>query len=184
MPAFFFTQGSVCGENNVVAGAGFSTRGKRGMDKHREQLKMLFFNPGKKIPGIPLMGDKMDIFDEDIAPIYDFVIDESEYEGKSCFLFTVKAREDLTKNERGKMVIDYMATWFDRKTMEVMARNYKLSYDAGVYDFDVQMEVQMTKYGEYLVPKTLRYTGNWDVMFKKRERGFFTATLFDFTSEK
>jgi hypothetical protein len=42
------------------------------------------------------------------------------------------------------------------------------------------MEVQMTKFGNYLVPKMLRYIGNWDVVFKKRERGFFTATLFDF----
>ena len=29
-------------------------KGKSGMAKHKEQLKMLFFNPGKKIPGIPL----------------------------------------------------------------------------------------------------------------------------------
>ena len=73
-----------------------------------------------------------------------------------------------------------MITWFDALTMEVVARNYSLSYDAGVYDFDVSMEVEMTKFGEYLVPKTLRYKGNWDVVFKKRERGVFTATLFDF----
>jgi hypothetical protein len=73
-----------------------------------------------------------------------------------------------------------MITWFSTKTMEVMARNYDMSYDAGVYDFDVHMEVQMTKFGNYLVPKMLRYIGNWDVVFKKRERGFFTATIFDF----
>jgi hypothetical protein len=42
------------------------------------------------------------------------------------------------------------------------------------------MEVQMTRFGNFLVPQTIRYTGNWDVAFKKRERGVFTATLFDF----
>jgi hypothetical protein len=73
-----------------------------------------------------------------------------------------------------------MTTWFDYKSFEVMARNYSMSYDAGVYDFDVQMEVQMTKCGGYLVPSLLRYTGNWDVIFKRKERGVFTATLFDF----
>ncbi len=177
----FFTKGEICGEDNVVAGTSFTTKGKKGMEKNKEQLKMLFFNPGKKIPGIPLMGDKMDIFDPETAAYYDFAIDEVEWEGNPCFLFSVKAREDLSKGERGKIVIDNMITWFDRKTMEVLARNYKLSYNAGVYDFDVQMEVRMTKFGGYLVPKTLRYTGNWDVVFKKRERGFFTATLFDFT---
>lgn len=178
--SLFFTKGSVCGEDNIVAGTSFNPKGKKGMEKNKEQLKMLFFNPGKKIPGIPLMGDKMDIFDPDVAQYYDFIIDQGEYEERSCYLFTIKARENLTGGERNKIVIDNMVTWFDTKTMEVLARNYQLSYDAGVYDFDVQMEVQMTKFGEYLVPKTLRYKGNWDVVFKKRERGFFTATLFDF----
>ena len=66
------------------------------------------------------------------------------------------------------------------KTLEVQARNYSLSYKAGVYDFDVSMEVEMAKFNELSVPKILRYKGNWDVIFKKRERALFTATLFDF----
>ncbi|MCZ0211444.1 hypothetical protein OZK63_39475, partial [Streptomyces sp. UMAF16] len=57
---------------------------------------------------------------------------------------------------------------------------YILSYKAGVYDFDVSMEVEMTHYKNFLVPAVLRYKGNWDVIFKKRERAVFTATLFDF----
>jgi hypothetical protein len=180
----FFTNGKICGENNIVAGTSFTAKGKSGTDKHKEQLKMLFFNPGKKVPGIPFIGEKINIFDPDVAELYDFSIDQVDYEGKPAYLFTVKAREDLSSGKRDKIVIDNMVTWFDAKTMEVMARNYKLSYDAGVYDFDVQMEVEMTKFGEYLVPKTLRYTGNWDVVFKKRERGVFTATLFDYKLEE
>jgi hypothetical protein len=178
--SLFFTKGKICGEDNIVAGTSFEARGKSGMAKHKEQLKMLFFNPGKKIPGIPFIGNKINVFDPDVAEYYDFLIDQSEYEGKSCYVFTVKAREDLSGGKKDKIVIDNMVTWFDAKTMEVLARNYSLSYDAGVYDFDVSMEVQMTKFGDYLVPKTLRYKGNWDVVFKKRERGIFTATLFDF----
>ncbi len=176
----FFTKGKVCGEDNIVAGTSFTAKGKTGTAKHKEQLKMLFFNPGKKIPGIPFIGDKINIFDPDVARYYDFLIDQADYEGKPCYLFSVKAREDLSGSEKNKIVIDNMITWFDAKTMEVLARNYALSYDAGVYDFDVSMEVQMTKFGDYLVPRTLRYKGNWDVVFKKRERGVFTATLFDF----
>jgi hypothetical protein len=176
----FLTKGKVCGEDNIVAGTSFTAKGKTGTAKHKEQLKMLFFNPGKKIPGIPFIGNKINVFDPDVAVYYDFLIDQVEYEGKSCYLFTVKAKEDLTGGQKDKIVIDNMITWFDAKTMEVLARNYSLSYDAGVYDFDVSMEVQMTKFGDYLVPRTLRYKGNWDVVFKKRERGIFTATLFDF----
>ena len=176
----FFTKGKICGDNNIVKGTSFDAKGKSGVAKHKEQLKMLFFNPGKKIPGIPFIGNKINVFDPEVAAYYDFMIDQVEYGGKPCYLFTVKAREDLSGGERDKIVIDNMITWFDALTMEVVAGNYSLSYDAGVYDFDVSMEVEMTKFGEYLVPKTLRYKGNWDVVFKKRERGVFTATLFDF----
>ena len=73
-----------------------------------------------------------------------------------------------------------MTTWFDDVTYEVVARTYVLSYRAAVYDFKVKMEVEMTHFGKYLVPSLIRYNGNWKAIFKKRERGVFTATLFDF----
>ena len=177
----FFTNGTICGENNIVKGIDFNPRSASGMAKHKQQLKMLFFNPGKKIPGIPFIGDKIDLFDPDRAEYYDFIIDYGDYEGQSCYVFTVKAKDNLG-GKKDKIVIDNMVTWFNTRTMEVMARNYDMSYNAGVYDFDVHMEVQMTKVGELLVPKLLRYIGNWDVAFKKRERGVFTATLFDFVN--
>lgn len=176
----FFTKGTICGESNIVKGIDFKPRSQSGLAKHKEQLKMLFFNPGKKIPGIPFIGDKIDIFDPDRAEYYDFIIDYGDYEGQSCYVFSIKAKPGLG-GKKDKIVIDSMVTWFNTRTMEVMARNYDMSYNAGVYDFDVHMEVEMTKFGDYLVPKLLRYIGNWDVAFKKRERGLFTATLFDFT---
>jgi MinD-like ATPase involved in chromosome partitioning or flagellar assembly len=109
--------------------------------------------------------------------------DQQDYEGQSCYVFSIKAKEDLAAADKDRIVIDNMITWFNAKTMEVMARNYDMSYRAGVYDFSVHMEVQLMKFGEYLVPKLLRYTGDWDVIFKKRERGVFTATLFDFAQQ-
>ncbi|MEQ1676336.1 MAG: hypothetical protein ABL876_06540 [Chitinophagaceae bacterium] len=177
----FLTKGKICGETNIVKGVDFKPKAQSGMEKHKEQLKMLFFNPGKKIPGIPFIGSKINIFDPDKADKYDFIIDFGEYEGQSCYVFSIKVKSDLSSSDKNSIVIDSMITWFHAKTMEVLARNYDMSYDAGVYDFDVHMEVQMTKFGDFLVPKLLRYIGNWDVVFKKRERGLFTATLFDFT---
>lgn len=141
---------------------------------------MLFFNPGKKIPGIPFIGDKLDIFDEDVARYYDFNIDLTDLNGEACYLFSIKTKEGLTSSEKSAIVFDAITTWFNTKTMEIAARNYDLSYNTGVYDFDVHMEVVMTKFAGLLVPQTLRYSGDWDVAFKKRERGVFTATLFGF----
>lgn len=176
----FFTKNKICGETNIVKGIEFNPRSQMGLAKHKQQLKMLFFNPGKKITGIPLMGDKIDIFDPEHALLYDFLIDYGEYDGQSCYIFSIKSKKDLPAAKKDKIVIDSMTTWFHPKTMDVLARNYDMSYDAGVYDFNVHMEVQMTRFKNYLLPKTIRYVGNWDVAFKKRERGYFTATLFDF----
>ena len=177
----FFTKDRVCNETNIVKGVDWSVHSKKGVEKNKQQLKMLFFNPGKKIPGIPFIGDKIDIFDPDRAELYNLSIDYGDYEGQPCYIFSIKAKEAASGGRKNAIVIDSMITWFNTKTMEVMARNYDMSYDAGVYDFDVHMEVLMTKVGSYLIPRTLRYIGNWDVVFKKRERGIFTATLFDFT---
>jgi len=173
----FFTNGKICGEDNIVAGRQRNVKGKSGIEKHKEQLKMLFFNPGQKIPGIPFIGDKVDIFDPSISKKYDFSIDMDEMSGQQCYVFKIIPKADI---DRDDIVFDNITTWFNAKTMEIVARNYDLSYDTPIYDFDVHMEVKMTKFEGLLVPELLVYNGNWKVAFKKRERGIFTATIFDF----
>jgi hypothetical protein len=178
--AFFFTDGRICGETNVVKGTEHSIRKKRGLEKHKEQLKMMFFNPGKKIPGIPFFGNKLDVFDEKVSWLYDFFIDTADLNGQQTYVFSIQRKKDLTDWQDNDLVYDNITTWFHPKTMEIMARNYDMSYKAGIYDFDVHMEVQMTKFADYLVPQVLRYSGNWFLIGKGRERGLFTATLSGF----
>lgn len=173
----FFTKDSVCGENNIVKGHEFSTSGLTGIERHKEQLKMLFFDPGKKINGLPFISNKTEIFSPEIADNYDMKIDYKEFNEVPCYVFSINVK----KGKKSDVVIDEMTTWFDAKTFDIVARNYSLKYDAGVYDFDVKMKVQMTKVGNLLVPSLLAYNGNWKVVFNKRERGVFTATLSDFT---
>ena len=177
--SLFFTKGSICGETNIVKGKAREIRGS-GIEKAKEQLKMLFFNPGKKIAGIPLIGNKLDLYDESAHELYDYKLDYVEYHGQLVYVFDVQPKQDLGFINKNRVVVDQMITWFDPRTLEVLGRNYSLSYKAGVYDFNVQMEVEMTYFNGLLVPKILRYKGNWDVVFKKREIGLFTATLFDF----
>jgi hypothetical protein len=177
--SLFFTKGSECGETNVVNNRQFSTKGLSGVSKHKEQLKMLLFKPGQRVPGVPLLGDKMDIFDNDRAALYNFSIDYSEHREEPCYLFSVTAKKGLTAAQRDQLVIDKMDTWFSIRTMEVLKRTYTMSYRAGVYDFSVSMEAEMARYGPWVVPVLLRYVGDWDLVFKKRERGLFTATIYD-----
>lgn len=174
--SLFFTKDAVCGEDNIVKGREFSTSGKSGMDKHKEQLKMLFFNPGKKITGLPFMSNKTAIYDDDMADKYDMDIDMDFYNNTNCYIFTQKVKPGKTDG----VVVDEMTTWFNADTYEVVARKYTLSYDAAVYDFKVDMEVQMTTFKGLTVPALIRYNGNWKAITKKRERGIFTATLFAF----
>lgn len=174
--SLFFTKDSVCGESNIVNGMEFSTAGKSGMDKHKEQLKMLFFNPGKRINGLPFMSNKTPIFDDDLAGAYDMEIDMDHINGIYCYVFKQKVKP----GHEDEVVIDEMTTWFNDSTLEVVARNYSLSYNAAVYDFKVSMEVRMGNYKELTVPVLIRYNGNWKAITKRRERGIFTATLFDF----
>jgi hypothetical protein len=176
----FFAIDTICGESNIVGRSAFTNKGKSGIEKHKEQLKMLFFNPGQKIPGIPFIGDKIAIFEGEAADRYDFVIDMQPLKNEMCYVFTVVPRTDLGRADKKQIVINEMTTWFSIDNWEILARNYSLSYNAGVYDFNVRMEVELGHFKNLLVPTLLRYNGNWDVVFKKREHGVFTATLFDF----
>jgi hypothetical protein len=177
----FFAFDSICGETNIVKGMERSIEGKSGMAKHKEQLKMLFFNPGARIPGIPLMGNKVAVFDPSNTALYDFSIDIQEYKGRTCYLFSVKARDGLSTADRDLVVIDEMVTRFDYATFNVLSRQYKMSYDAGVYHFNVAMDVELEPWKQYLLPRVIRYTGDWGVLFRKKEDAVFTATLFDFS---
>lgn len=177
--SLFFSKDTICGQSNLVSDIQRSIKGKKGLDKRKEQLKMLFFNPGKNIPGIPLMGNKVQVFDDEHSDLYDFKVDIDEYKGKTAYVFTVKIKDDLSFFKRDEVVIDEMTTWFDYTSFEVLERDYKMTYNAGVYKFNVNMHVEIDKIGGMLYPKLIRYDGSWGILIKGSERGLFTATLYD-----
>jgi hypothetical protein len=112
--------------------------------------------------------------------VYNYTLDFTTYRGKSAYIFIINPKPDPGFLRKDDIVLDKMETWFDVNTMEVLARNYSLSYKAGVYDFDVSMEVEFTKLGSLLLPQIMRYKGNFSAVGQKREYGEFTATLFDY----
>lgn len=172
----FLTKGKVCGETNIIGNRDQSIRSLSGIAKHKAQLKQLLFNPGQEVLGIPFVGKKTALFHPDVASRYDITLDLDVWNGKSCWLLTQKVKP----GSESDVIVDEMTTWFDEVTLEVLKRSYTLRYDAGVYDFNVRMEVEMTKLGDFLVPQLIRYFGDWKLLFKKRERGVFTTTFSDF----
>lgn len=177
--SLFFSKDTVCGQTNTVGDLKLNINDKKGMEKRKEQLKMLFFNPGKDIPGIPLMGRKVQVFDQQHSDLYDFSIDLQEYKGKTAYVFRLKMKEGLSFFKKDEVVIDEMTTWFDYDSFEVIERDYTMSYNAGVYRFNVAMHVEIDKKNGYLYPKLIRYDGSWGVVVKGSERGLFTATVYD-----
>jgi len=168
----FFTVGKVCGEDNTVAGM-LNVKGKGQMEKSKAQLKQLMFNPGGHINGVPFMGDKAAIFDADVAKRYDFKLTSEEYEGQECYVF----RAVPQKGEERNVVYKDFATWFRKSDYAIVARDYSLSFNTVVYDFDVKMKVRMEQKGKYLLPARIDYDGNWFVFIKGRERVKFTAVF-------
>lgn len=168
----FFRQGTECGMSDNIAK---TTKAKGSLERHKEHLKQLVFNPGSKISGVPFVGDKASIFDDDVAKMYDFKLTFVTYEGQECYNFQAIPKEEY-KND---VVFNRLDTWFRMTDYSILARDYSLSYHTLLYDFDVQMKVRLEQHGTRLLPSSIDYTGDWHVMSKKRERSHLNIA-FDY----
>ena len=167
----FFTEGQICNENNIVGNKIYS-----GSQKYEEQLRILIFNPGQRISGIPGIGDNVAIFEKPTVDKYTFKLKKELYNGEECYLFSA-----LPKNEfKNKVVINELQTWLRVSDDAIVARNYSLSFKTLLYDFDVIMKVKLKKANSFLVPYEINYHGNWHAITKPREIVKFTAIFTDF----
>lgn len=172
----FFTKGKICGEDNIVKGSlEKEGRGKGRLEKSKIQLKQLIFNPGSRVDGVPFIGNKVAIFEPEIAKMYDFKIDAVEKNGISCYLFEATPKPEYQK----EVVINVFKTWLRVSDYSIVSRTYSLSYNTGVYDFNVAMHVDLQKVSNHLLPSLISYNGNWHIFTKGRERAKFTAK-FDY----
>ena len=168
----FLNKGPVCNETDLIAGT-TEAKVSRGLDRSKQQLKQLIFNPGARVEGVPFMGDKASIFDKDIIPMYDFRLESVEYLDEDCYLFSAIPRREFAD----KVVYNRLSTWFRKSDYSILARDYALSFHTLLYDFDVQMKVRMAYSGNRLVPRRIEYDGNWRAVTKGRERGKFIMEL-------
>lgn len=168
----FFTKGTVCNENDIVAGY-LNERGQGSIEKSIYQLKQLIFNPGSKVSGVPLMGDKASVFDADQAPKYDFKLLSDTYDGQDCYVFKVTPKAGYEHD----VVFNELTTWFRKSDYSIVARNYSLSYSTLLYDFNVSIQVRTQQIGNKLLPVSMDYDGNWHVISKKREHVKFSTRI-------
>lgn len=174
----FFTYGKVCESERIEDQAGFEDSKKlTGMSKHINELKKLIFYPGQKAD-VPFIGKKTAIFEKKMAKYYDFSISSKAYQsGIDCYVFLAKVKEGTKKD---KTVIKYMETFFDKKTFQVIARNYHLAHSGAMFDFDVKMDISLKTVGEKYVPEKIIYDGQWDIPFNKPEISKFKISFYDY----
>lgn len=168
----FFTHGKECGQNDVV-GNSINEKGKGQAENAKYKLKQLIFAPGSKVTGVPLMGDKAAIFEPSVMKMYDFKLMSDEYEGVDCYVFKAVPKKEYEH----KVVYNELTTWFRKSDYTILARDYSLSYNTMVYDFDVRMKVRTGHAGNKLIPTHIEYDGNWHVFTKKRERVRFVTNI-------
>ncbi|NCX95144.1 MAG: hypothetical protein EBX41_01820 [Chitinophagia bacterium] len=163
--SLFFSEKKVCNETDLV-GNSQTYKGEGRMEQHKYALKQLIFNPGAKVKGIPLMGDKASLFDEDELHKYNLSVKRVEYDSISCYLFTVVPKPEYSR----KVVYNELSTWFSLPDYRILARRYALSFRTVLYDFDVNMDVRTRLINGKIYPSYIKYGGNWHVATQKRER--------------
>ena len=151
----------------------------KGMQKHYNELKKLIFQTGKRVE-VPFIGGRTAIFDPKLIPYYNFSIQSKNYvNGEDCYVFVVEVKPEFQERKQGKTIIKFLETYIEKKTFQVVARKYQLLF-YGVFDFDVTMEVELTKAGQLFIPKKIRYDGFWNIPMKKREEGSLEILFRDF----
>ena len=167
----FLTHGKVCESDRK------ESDNPKNMEKHVDELKKLIFSPGEKAD-VPMIGKKTAIFDEKMIQHYDMSITSKKYHsGIDCYVFTAKVKPEVRE---GKTVIKFLETFFDKSTFQVIARNYHLKYSGSLFDFDVKMDIQLTKLGDKYLPQLIQYDGNWDIPAKKRETSKFSIQFSNY----
>lgn len=140
------------------------------LEERKAQLKTLIFNPGQPVDGIPLIGNRMEIFSPEMQPYYNYDLRREHYStGMDCYVFSITKKPEA---EKGKdVVINELTTWFDVSTMQIVSRQYHLSYFTPVFDFDVRMDVRLEMLHGMRVPVMVQYNGFWDIPLQKPEIG-------------
>ena len=160
--------------------------GKGGKNEsYKDKLKTLVFSPGKPIKGIPFISDKTEIFTPEMRKNYNYSFASGKYlDSIPVYRFKVKMKPELSDWTKDGIMIKELTTIFDKRNFQILGRYIDMKMDNMAFSFDVQMNIEMTYFGESLLPTKISYQGNWDIPFKKEERASFLVLHKDYKSEK
>lgn len=178
---FVFYRKDTVKVSNIISKKDQSIKAYSQQEKHKENLKILLFNPGAEVQGVPLIGNKLAIFDPDMLKYYEYKISTISYKDTTpCYVFSCKAKSDLNFLQRDNIVIKEFISYFDRRTFNILYRYYHLAYSSVLFDFDVKMYVQLNILEKVILPESIIYAGYWDIPFKNQEKVSFKINFYDF----
>lgn len=150
-------------------------------ESYKGKLKQLIFTPGHKITGIPFLSSKTEIFGPDMRQYYRYEFARGKYvDSIPVYRFRV-IRKPSTAD--GDVMIKEMTTIFDARTFQILGRYVDMKYSNMLFDFDVQMNIELNNIGGELLPTKITYQGNWDVPFHKEERASFLIVHKDYKKD-
>ncbi|HKG08416.1 MAG TPA: hypothetical protein VKB19_18255 [Pedobacter sp.] len=161
--------------------------GKKGdsNEGYKDKLKTLIFSPGRPIKGLPFIGSKTQIFTANMRQYYDYAYKSGVYlDSIPVYWFRITVKKDLSNSSKDGLMIKELTTIFDKRNFEILGRYVDMKYSNLLFDFDVQMNIETSYFGEEKLPAKITYQGNWDYPFKKEERASFLIVHKDYQLEK
>jgi len=120
---------------------------------------------------LPFIGDKTEIFTANMRQYYDYTFYSATYmDSIPVYRFKVTVKPDLSKWTKDGLMIKELTTIFDKRNFEILGRYVDMKYSNMLFDFNVQMNIEMQYFGEEKLPSKVSYQGNWNVPLKKAER--------------
>jgi hypothetical protein len=140
-------------------------------ESYKDKLKLLIFEPGRKITGIPFISNKTEIFGSDMRQYYYYEFDRGTYlDSIPVYRFKVIKKPSTSD---GDIMIREMTTIFDSRNFKILGRYVDMKYNNLLFSFDIQMNIELNRFNGELLPAKVSYQGNWDIPFHKTERASF-----------
>jgi hypothetical protein len=154
---------------------------KKDEEGYKDKLKTLIFNPGKPLNGIPLIGEKTEIFSAEMRKYYSYTFYYATYQDTiPVYYFKCKMKPGLSKGKQDDIMIKELTTIFNAKNMDILGRYIDMKYSSIPFDFDVKMNIELTYRKEMLVPVKINYDGSWDIPFKSPENCTFDIRHYNY----
>ena len=152
--------------------------GKKGEsnESYKDKLKTLIFSPGRPVKGVPFISKKTEIFTANMRQYYDYSFFRATYlDSIPVYRFKVSMKPGLSNYTKDGLLIKELTTIFDMRNFQILGRYVDMKYDNLAFDFDVQMNIELSYFGteQTLLPTKITYQGNWDIPFKKEEKASF-----------